>query len=85
MASLKSNGESGSGKESPANAPSGAVRTRSSRVRRVNGGDTARSVEAKRIEGFVVSEAISSAQEAKVVAAQDIVRHADSGDMPALA
>jgi hypothetical protein len=54
-------------------------------VRRVNGGDTARSVEAKRIEGFVVSEAISSAQEAKVVAAQDIVRHADSGEMPALA
>jgi polyphosphate kinase len=85
MASPKSNGESGATKEDRPNAPSGAVRSKSTRVRRVNGGDTARSVEAKRIEGFVVSEAVSSAQEAKVVAAQDIVRHADSGDMPALA
>jgi polyphosphate kinase 2 len=85
MASRKSNGESGSTGENRSNAAPGAVRTKSTRVRRVNGGDTARSVEAKRIEGFVVSEAVSSAQEAKVVAAQDIVRHADNGDMPALA
>ena len=85
MASRKSNGESGSSGEKRSNATPGAVRAKSTRVRRVNGGDTARSVEAKRIEGFVVSEAVSSAQEAKIVAAQDIVRHADSGDMPALA
>jgi len=85
MASPKSSGESGSSGENRPNATPGAVRIKSTRVRRVNGGDTARSVEAKRIEGFVVSEAVSSAQEAKVVAAQDIVRHADNGDMPALA
>jgi polyphosphate kinase 2 len=85
MASRKSNGESSSTGENRSNAAPGAVRTKSTRVRRVNSGDTARSVEPKRIEGFVVSEAVSSAQEAKVVAAQDIVRHADNGDMPALA
>ena len=85
MALRKSNGESGSTGENRSNAAPGAVRTKSTRVRRVNSGDTARSVEPKRIEGFVVSEAVSSAQEAKVVAAQDIVRHANNGDMPALA
>lgn len=85
MASRKSNGESGSTGENRSNAAPGAARTKSTRVRRVNSGDTARSVEPKRIEGFVVSEAVSSAQEAKVVAAQDIVRHANNGDMPALA
>jgi polyphosphate kinase 2 len=63
----------------------GSARAKTTRVRRVNGGDVAQSVTAKGVEGFVVSEAVSSAQEAKVVAAQDIVRHADSGDMPALA
>ena len=85
MALRKSNGESGSTGENRSNAAPGVVRTKSTRVRRVNSGDTARSVEPKRIEGFVVSEAVSSAQEAKVVAAQDIVRHANNGDMPALA
>lgn len=85
MALRKSNGKSGSTGENRPNAAPGAVRTKSTRVRRVNSGDTARSVEPKRIEGFVVSEAVSSAQKAKVVAAQDIVRHANNGDMPALA
>jgi polyphosphate kinase 2 len=63
----------------------GSARAKTTRVRRVNGGDVAQSVTAKGVEGFVVAEAVSSAQEAKVVAAQDIIRHANSGDMPALA
>ena len=85
MASRKSNGESTSGQEIRPKAPSSSANRKSPRVRRVNGGDTARSVEAKHIEGFVVSEAVRSAQESKVVAAKDIVRHANNGDMPALA
>jgi len=85
MALRKSNGESGSSGENTPNAEPGAARSKSTRVRRVNAGDTARSVEAKRIQSFVVSEAVNSAQGAKVVAAQDIVRHAGNGDIPALA
>jgi len=52
--------------------------------RRVDGGDTARTLTKKGIEGFVVSEAVSSAHESKATAVQDIVHHANSEDMPSL-
>jgi len=88
MASRNSNGSSstaaGNRKKSSATAPALATPAKPVRRRRVNGGDTARTLTPKGIEGFVVSEAVGSAQEAKVVAARDIVEHASNGDMPAL-
>ena len=89
MASEKSNATSSTAaskrkKTSSAAHPLSAQK-KTRRARRVNGGDTARTLTPKGIEGFVVSEAVSSAQEAKIVAARDIVQHASSGDMPALA
>jgi polyphosphate kinase 2 len=36
------------------------------------------------VESFVVSEAVTSRQQAKAVAARDIVEHASKGDMPGL-
>ena len=85
MASRKSDSASVTTEDNRKNASTGSVRTKSARVRRVSAGDTARSITPKGVESFVVSEAVSAAQGAKVVAAQDIVRHADNGDMPALA
>jgi polyphosphate kinase 2 len=52
--------------------------------RRVDGGDTARTLTKKGIEGFVVSEAVSAAHESKATAVQDIVHHANGEDMPSL-
>jgi polyphosphate kinase 2 len=89
MASGKSNGAASTtpakSKKIPSTAHSPSAQKRTRRTRRVNGGDTARTLTPKAIEGFVVSEAIESAQMAKIAAAQDIVQHASSGDMPALA
>ncbi len=89
MASAKSSDatsttSAGRKRKAPAAQPLRA-RKQTRRVRKVNGGDTAQTLTPKGIEGFVVSEAVQSAQEAKTVAAQDIVQHANNGDMPALA
>ena len=85
MASAKSNGTSGTpAKTKRAKTPAPAQK-KSRRPRRVNGGDTARTLTPEGIEGFVVSEAVQSARQAKIIAAQDIVQHASNGDMPALA
>ncbi|HUU72841.1 MAG TPA: polyphosphate kinase 2 [Burkholderiales bacterium] len=89
MATSKSNGAASTAatkrkKTTSATKPLTAQK-KTHRARRVNGGDTARTLTPEGIEGFVVSEAVSSAQQAKVVAARDIVEHASSGDMPALA
>ena len=65
--------------------PASAKRPRKTRARRVNGGDTARTLTPAGIEGFVVKEAVTGAQQAKVSAALDMVQHATNGDMPALA
>jgi len=89
MASGKSNGSTSTTptkrKKTPSTAHPLTAQNKTGRARRVNGGDTARTLTPKGIEGFVVSEAVDSAQEAKVAAAQDIVQHASNGDMPALA
>ena len=87
MTSRSSNGWPSAGKQAKswAGARSAKARTKAPRVRRANGGDTARSVTAKGIEGFEVSEAVNAARESKATAAQDIVVHASNGDMPALA
>ncbi len=87
MASRNSNGSSSttaSKQDKPAGARSVASRARSARPRRVNGGDTARTLTPNGVEGFVVSEAVTSRQQAKAVAARDIVEHASKGDMPGL-
>ena len=82
MASRSSNHSTTGNGDKPTKA---APATRKTQARRINGGDTARTLTAKGIEGFVVSEAIESAQQAKVTAALDIVQHATNRDMPALA
>ena len=70
MASRNSNHSAAGNGDKPAKA---APTARTTRARRINGGDTARTLTAKGIEGFVVSEAIEGAQQAKVTAALDIV------------
>ena len=85
MASRNSNGPSSTatGKSNKSTeSRSAASPGKSARPRRVNGGDIARAVTPKGVEGFVVSEAVSSRQQAKAVAARDIVEHANKGDMP---
>ena len=87
MATRNSNGPSSNGtgkRNKTATARRNAGRTKSPRPRRVNGGDTVRTFTPGGVEGFVVSEAVSSRQQAKVVAAQDIVEHASKGNMPKL-
>ena len=65
MASAKSNGTSGTpAKTKRAKTPAPAQK-KSRRPRRVNGGDTARTLTPEGIEGFVVSEAVQSARQAK--------------------
>jgi polyphosphate kinase 2 len=87
MASRNSNGSSstatGKGNKST-KARSVASSGKSARPRRVNGGDTARTLTPRGVESFVVSEAVTSRQQAKAVAARDIVEHASKGDMPGL-
>jgi polyphosphate kinase 2 len=90
MASGKSNGSTSTAtttksRKTSSTAQPLTAQKKTRRARRVNGGDTARTLTPKGIEGFVVSEAVNSAQQAKVAAAQDIVQHASKGDMPALA
>jgi polyphosphate kinase 2 len=58
---------------------------RGARARRAQAGDIAPTATAAGIGSYVVSEAVSAAQEAKVAAVQDIVAHARNGDMDALA
>ena len=85
MASRNSNGSSSTatGKRNKSTAAKRqAGRGKSARPRSVNGGDIARTLTPGGVEGFVVSEAVSSRQQAKVVAAQDIVEHVAKGDMP---
>ncbi len=88
MASAKPNGSTSATPAKRKKTPttqSLPAKKKTRRARRVNGGDTARTLTPKGIEGFVVSEAVDSAQTAKVVAAQDIIQHASNGDMSALA
>jgi hypothetical protein len=63
----------------------GRAGTRPAKVRRANGGDIAPAATAQGIGRFVVSEAVAAAQQAKIAAVRDVVQHARSGDMTALA
>ena len=86
MALRNSNGAPSASGNPPASSKAGRSRSgkKATSPRRVNGGDTARTLTKKGIEGFVVSEAMNAAHESKATAVRDIVHHADSGDVPAL-
>ncbi len=69
----------------PAWPQSPAPGRKATKARRASRGDIAPAAAPDAIGRFVVSEAVSAAQEAKLSAVQDIVQQARRGDLPALA